>query len=167
MATAWPEKRRLIGKDFSRVDGPVKATGRAKYSFDINLPSMLHAVMLRSPYAHCKVTKIDAAAAEKLPGVKAIHIVAKEGAELYYAGDEILAIAADTEEHARDAVRSVNVALEILPFLVSEEDALKDDRKTVSPVGPNKENNNVRPPVEGKTNGFDGGMKAAEVSVDG
>src|SRR6478735_3810438 len=116
--TAWPEKRRLHGKNLPPADGPLKSTGRAKYSFDINRPGMLHAVMLRSPYAHCKATKIDTTAAEKMPGVKAIHLIVKDGAELYFAGDEVLALAADTEEHARDAVRAVKVDYEVLPFLV-------------------------------------------------
>ena len=45
--TSWPKKRRLIGTKVSRIDGPAKATGRAKYSYDINRPGMLHAVILR------------------------------------------------------------------------------------------------------------------------
>lgn len=167
MAIAWPEKRRLIGKSFSRADGPLKSTGRAKYSFDINRPGMLHAVMLRSPHAHCKVSKIDTAAAEKMPGVKAVHLVIKPGDELFFAGDEILAIAADTEERARDAIRAVKLDIEVLPFLVEEDDALKQDKKTVSGVGPKKETNNVRPPVEGKTDKFEDGVKAAEVTHEG
>jgi xanthine dehydrogenase YagR molybdenum-binding subunit len=139
MAATWPEKRRVIGTKVSRLDGPEKATGRAKYSFDINLPGMLHARMLRSPYAHAKVKSIDTSAAEAMPGVKAVHVIAQPGKELYYAGDEILAIAADTEEHARDAVRAAKVDLEVLDFLVKEEDALKQpDKLTVSSPRPVK-----------------------------
>ena len=67
MAT-WPEKRRLIGTKVPRVDGPDKATGRAKYSFDINLPGLLHGRILRCPYAHAKVKSIDTSAAEKMAG---------------------------------------------------------------------------------------------------
>src|SRR5437899_2859484 len=100
MATSWPKKRRLIGGKFSRLDGPEKSTGRAKYSFDINRPGMLFAQMLRCPHAHAKVKAIDTAAAEQLPGVRAVHIIAKPGTELFYAGDEVLALAADTEGHA-------------------------------------------------------------------
>ena len=96
MATKWPQKRRLIGTRVSRVDGPYKATGRARYSYDINRPGLLHSVMVRSPHAHAKIKSIDTAAAEKMPGVKAVHAVRKAGDEVYYAGDEILALAADT-----------------------------------------------------------------------
>jgi CO/xanthine dehydrogenase Mo-binding subunit len=69
MGTAWPEKRRVVGTKVPRLDGPAKSTGKAKYSYDINRPGMLHAVMLRSPYAHAKIQSIDTTAAEKMPGV--------------------------------------------------------------------------------------------------
>src|SRR4051812_25589633 len=118
MATSWPAKRRLIGTKVPRLDGPDKATGKAKYSYDINRPGMLHAVMLRCPYAHAKVKQLDTAAAEKMPGVKALHLVVKVGEELFFAGAEVLAIAADTEEHALDAVRAVKIEYDKLPFLV-------------------------------------------------
>src|SRR5690348_4631571 len=105
MPYTWPQERRLIGKKTQRIDGPDKATGRAKYSFDINRPGLLHARILRCPYAHAKLVSIDMAPAEKMPGVKAVHMIAKLGQQLYYAGDEVAALAADTEEHATDALR--------------------------------------------------------------
>ena len=43
----WPTNRRLIGTKVQRLDGPDKATGRAKYTFDINRPGMLHARVIR------------------------------------------------------------------------------------------------------------------------
>jgi xanthine dehydrogenase YagR molybdenum-binding subunit len=163
MATAWPEKRRLIGKKHRRLDGPAKATGKAKYSFDINRPNMLHAVILRSPHARCKITSLDTADAEKMPGVKAVHIIKDKGAELFYAGDEILGLAADTEEHALDAVRAVKIEYDPLPALVKEEDALKNDLGTVS----GGDRKNVRPPQEAKTGNPEDGFKVAEVTVSG
>ena len=66
----WPTTRRLIGTKVPRVDAPEKATGRAKYSYDINRPGMLHAKMLRCPHAHAKVKTIDTSQAEKAPGVR-------------------------------------------------------------------------------------------------
>ena len=63
MATSWPQKRRVIGTKVRRLDGPAKATGTAKYSYDINRPGLLHAVMIRSPYAHAKIKSIDTAMA--------------------------------------------------------------------------------------------------------
>src|SRR5580700_7160967 len=103
----WPTNRRLIGTRVQRLDGPEKATGRAKYSYDIKRPRMLHARILRSPHAHATIRSIDTAAAEKVPGFRAIHHIKKAGASVFFAGDEILAIAADTEEHADDCLRAV------------------------------------------------------------
>src|SRR5688572_30289253 len=100
MALQWPSKRRIIGTRVARIDGPEKSTGRAKYSYDINRPGMLHAVMLRSSQPHAKIKLLDTRPAEKMPGFKALHMIKKAGDEVYYAGDEILGLAADTEEHA-------------------------------------------------------------------
>src|SRR4051794_33521733 len=98
MATNWPQKRRLLGTKISRIDGPEKSTGRAKYSYDINLEGLLHAVMVRSAYAHARIKTLDTTAAEKVPGFKALHVIKPAGSECYFAGDEILAVCADTEE---------------------------------------------------------------------
>src|SRR5262245_35359464 len=145
MAVQWPKKRRVMGTKVPRIDGPDKATGKAKYSYDYNLDGMLHAVMLRCPYAHAKIKSIDTAAAEKAPGVKALHQVAQAGTELYFAGQEVLAIAADTEEHARDAVRLVKIEYEELSHRVKEAETLKAKGDTVPPMGKGRERNNVRP----------------------
>src|SRR5947207_15975140 len=109
MVSKWPQKRRLIGTRVPRVDGPDKATGRAKYSYDVNPKGLLQAVMLRCPHAHAKIKSIDTSAAEKVKGFKALYQIKKDGDECYFAGDEILAIAADTEEHAHDAARAVKI----------------------------------------------------------
>src|SRR5258707_5524769 len=117
MPNTWPKTPRLIGKKFQRLDGPEKATGTAKYSFDINRPGMLHARILRSPYAHAKVKSLDTSAAEKMPGVKAVHVIAAAGKGLFYAGYEIVALAADTEEHCLDGIRALKVDYDVLPHL--------------------------------------------------
>ena len=121
----WPTTRRLLGTKVQRLDGPEKSTGRAKYSYDKNIQGMLHARILRCPHAHARIKSIDAAPAEKVNGFKAIHLIEKPGTELYFAGAEILAIAADTEEHAEDCLRAVRVEYEVLPHAVKETDALR------------------------------------------
>lgn len=221
MGVSWPKERRLIGTKIPRLDGPDKATGKARYSFDINRPGMLHAVMLRSPLAHAAIASVDTSVAEKMPGVKAVHVVAEPtpatfvkieaekkqivfllgeekeektvelalnprlfrngkevkpgdlkegdkfvfGREVYYAGDEIAAVAADTEEHARDAARAIKVSYVALDFLVEEEDALKvPDRKT---VGGDKVKSNVSLGGQATKGDVAAGFKAAENAVDG
>src|SRR4051812_25875628 len=121
----WPQQRRLLGTKVQRIDGPEKATGRARYSYDINRPGMLHAKILRCPHAHARIRTIDTAAAQKIPGFRAIYTFVKPGAELFHAGIEILAIASDTEEHCDDAIRAVRIDYEVLPFQVREEDGLR------------------------------------------
>ncbi len=165
MATSWPKKRRLIGSKLQRLDGPVKATGKAKYSYDINRPGMLHAVLLRCPHAHAKIKSLDSGEAEKMPGVKAIHAIKKIGDELYWAGEEILGLAADTEEHALDAVRAVKIEYDVLPHIVKEEDALKEDGKTVSPFGGKR--NNVLAAKDAADDAFEKGRTDAAVTVEG
>jgi xanthine dehydrogenase YagR molybdenum-binding subunit len=119
----WPEegKRSHIGKRISRIDGPDKVSGRAKYTYDINRPGMLFAKVVRSPYAHAKVVSIDTSVAEKMPGVKAVKITQEPGKEIHWAGDEVLTVVAETEGQAEDAARAVKVQYEKLPHLVSEQ----------------------------------------------
>jgi len=119
---AWPdaEHRTLIGNRTTRVDSPVKVSGQAKYTYDVHRPGMLYGKVLRCPYAHAKVVSIDTSAAEKIPGVKAVHIVQGPGANIHWAGDEIVAVAAVDEGAAEDAIRSIKVKYQQLPHLVSD-----------------------------------------------
>ena len=48
-----------IGKDVPRLEDPKLLAGRATYTDDIRLPGMLHAAVLRSPYAHARIVRID------------------------------------------------------------------------------------------------------------
>src|SRR4051794_10205136 len=105
----WPQNTRVIGTKVPRLDGPDKATGRAKYTFDINRPGMLHAKILRSPHAHARITGINTAMCEQTPGFRAFHIIRDVNQEVNYAGAEVIAVAADTEEHADDCLRAIRI----------------------------------------------------------
>jgi xanthine dehydrogenase YagR molybdenum-binding subunit len=120
----WPpaDQRQLIGKRISRVDGPWKSSGRVRYSYDVNRPGLLHGKMVLSPYAHAAIRSIDTSEAEKMPGVKAVQIILDPGKEVLWAGQEVVALAAETEEQARDAARKVNIQYEPLPYLVTDSD---------------------------------------------
>lgn len=133
----WPTTRRLLGTKVPRLDAPEKATGRAKYAYDINRPGMLHARILRCPHAHARVKNIDTAPAEKVTGFRAVHILIKPGEELFFAGAEIAAICADTEEHAEDCLRAIRVDYDVLPHLVKESDALEAKITTMGAGQPN------------------------------
>src|ERR1044072_3436666 len=148
----WPDadKRTLTGKRISRVDGPDKVSGRAKYSYDINRPGMLFGKIVRSPHAHAKIVSIDTSAAEKMPGVRAIHIIQDVGTEIRWGGDEIVAVAAVDEPTAEDAARAIKIKYEVLPHLVIDTDAKN--------VG-----ENAKPPTEQVVGDPDKGFTDAEV----
>jgi len=61
-----------IGRRTPRVDGPLKVTGKAQYASDFHFPGMLYAVPVEATIASGRVAKLDTAAAEKMPGVRAI-----------------------------------------------------------------------------------------------
>jgi len=133
----WPpsEKRTLIGKRIDRVDGPMKATGAAKYSFDINRPDMLWAKVVISPHPHAEITEIDVSAASAMPGVKGVW---KEEAakEVQYVGQIVAAVAAVTEEIAQEAASRVKVQYKPLPHQVVDTDPeLSKDRPGKKDVG--------------------------------
>jgi len=135
---SWPapEKRSLIGKRLNRVDGPLKAAGKAKYTYDVHPPGMLFGKGVRSPYAHAKVASIDTSAAEKMPGVKAIHIIQGPGSEIQWAGDYVVEVAAVDEPTARDAVRAIKVEYQPLPHFLddfTEPKNLPEDNGPLSP----------------------------------
>jgi xanthine dehydrogenase YagR molybdenum-binding subunit len=67
-----PTTRSPIGRDTPRVDGPRKVSGKAEYTSDFHFPGMLYAVPVEATIANGRVTKLDTAAAEKMPGVRAI-----------------------------------------------------------------------------------------------
>jgi len=119
---AWPDadQRTLIGTRVTRVDAPAKVSGQAKYTYDVHRPGMLYGKVLRCPYAHAKVVSIDTSAAEKMPGVKAVHIVQGTGANIHWAGDEIAVVAAVDEPTAEDAIRAIKATFQQLPHLVSD-----------------------------------------------
>src|SRR4030088_986110 len=61
-----------IGRKTPRVDGPLRVTGTAQCASDFHLPGMLYAVPVEATIANGKIQKLDTAAAEKMPGVRAI-----------------------------------------------------------------------------------------------
>jgi len=120
----WPAQgdRLHIGTRHNRLDGPWKVRGTAEYAYDRNLNHMLYAVLVTSPHAHAKILRIDLDAAKKVKGYRAAELIKDVGAELQWQHQEILAIAADSEEAARDCAAAVKVEYDVLPHLVHEED---------------------------------------------
>src|SRR6266851_9389265 len=133
---AWPDAqhRTLIGTRVTRVDSLAKVSGQAKYTYDVHRPGMLYGKVLRCPYAHAKVVSIDTSAAEKMPGVEAVHIVQGPGANIHWAGDDIVAVAAVDEPTAEDAIRAIKVEFQQLPHLVSDAEPPKGSAQEEGPL---------------------------------
>src|SRR4051812_32235999 len=113
---SWPpmEKRKVMGKRISRVDGIAKASGKAKYNSDLNPNDMLFAILLTSPHAHAKITSIDTAEAEKMPGVTGVRVINGAGKEVQWVGHEVAMVAASSESVARDAARRIKVEYQVM-----------------------------------------------------
>lgn len=126
---------RVVGKPVPRVDARAKVTGQAVYTRDVRLPDMLYGAVVRSPYPAAAIESVDTAAAERLPGVRAVHVL--DRSRVRYQGHEVAAVAADTPHQAEDAAAAVRVDYRPGPFVVSFEAALRPDAPVVMPGGGN------------------------------
>ncbi|HSW35357.1 MAG TPA: xanthine dehydrogenase molybdenum-binding subunit XdhA [Candidatus Limnocylindrales bacterium] len=143
----------LIGASLPRTDALAKVTGKAKYTGDFMVRDMLVGKILRSPYAHAKVTSIDVTKAKALPGVEAVltyqdipqNRYATAGhpysldpkhrdvadktiltARARFVGDEIAAVVAVDEATAVKALKLIAVEYEMMKPLLSPEAALEE-----------------------------------------
>lgn len=137
------EELRVVGHSVKRLDAPEKVTGRAPYVYDMTLPNMLWAKVLRSPYPHARIVSIDTSAAEKLPGVAAVITAADLPRALHgtglsdeptmavdrvrFVGEAVAAVAAETEEIAEEALTLIRVEYEELPAVFDPEEAMRPD----------------------------------------
>jgi CO/xanthine dehydrogenase Mo-binding subunit len=137
----------IVGRPYSRVEGMEKVTGRARYAYDTQLPGLLYAHVLRSLLPHARVRRVDTSRAEALPGVRAVLSAANAPEVRWYQdsylfdhtvrfiGDEVAAVAADTEDIAADALRLIEVEYEPLPFIVDLAAALHPDAPKLRQAG--------------------------------
>jgi len=144
------EKRRafsVVRHDERKVDGIPLVTGRPKFVADIDLPDTLYVKILRSPYAHARIKRIDTSKAEAIPGVALVLTHANTPARRFttagqgypepspydtrmfdtkvrFVGDRVAAVAAETREIAEEAIKAIEVEYEELPAVLSIDDAL-------------------------------------------
>ncbi len=133
-------KYRHVGKPHDRKDAQVKVTGQAIYTHDMEVPGMLHAKLLLSPYARAKIVAIDTTKAMALPGVKVVltghdcpylvglymidkRIIAR--GEVRYQGEIVAAVAAETEALAEEAISLIQVTYEELEAVHTLDQALE------------------------------------------
>ena len=127
--TQWPAgPGDVVGRDAPRLDGFEKARGEARYTGDIRLPGMLHAAILRSPYARCRVGRIDLTDATAAPGVlTAIGPGEVDGVdtEADFEGSAVAAVVAETFDQAEAAVRLIDVEWKQLEPLLDADEAVR------------------------------------------
>jgi CO/xanthine dehydrogenase Mo-binding subunit len=125
----WPEgPLTVVGRDARRLDGLERVRGEARYTADVQLPGMLHTAVLRSPYAHARVKRIDLAPALRLPGVRAALGPGEARGledEAGYSGAPVAAVAADTFGAAQRAVEAIEVEWEELEVVLDPEEAVR------------------------------------------
>ena len=151
---------RIFGSGIRRREDPRLITGTATYTDDITLPNMVHAAMLRSPYAHATITRIDTATAAKAPGVLAVYTGADVAGELQpmpcawllpdsglkiaeypciakdtvrYTGDIVAVVVAEDRYQASDAMELIEVDYEPLPATVDPERAAQEGEPQLHP----------------------------------
>jgi carbon-monoxide dehydrogenase large subunit len=155
----------VLGIRRLRKEDPALLTGESKFTNDLNIPGALHLALVRSPYAHARITSVDLSAALAMPGV----VAAYSGADLAglwaapmpcawpvtadmknpahyplavskadYVGDGVACVLATSDAAARDAVEAIVVNYEPLPAVVDLQDALSDRVVIHDELGTNK-----------------------------
>lgn len=147
---------RILGKAIRRREDPALVTGRGKYTDDLRLPNMVYAAILRSPYAHARITSIDTSKAKALDGVVAVftgedvaasgipgvvpvgwllpnlktpaHPILAQG-KVRHVGEAVAVVIANDRYTAHDALELIEVEYEPLP-------AVADPYKAVQPGAP-------------------------------
>ncbi|WP_405994658.1 molybdopterin-dependent oxidoreductase [Streptomyces sp. NBC_00986] len=143
-----PGAGEAVGRNLPAPAGPQVVTGTARYTFDIDVPGLLHMKLLRSPHAHARITAIDTTTALQVPGVHAVftHYDAPErhfstarhehptedpddtrvlDDTVRYIGQRVAAVVADSEAAAEEGCRRVEVTYEILPSVLDPEEAMR------------------------------------------
>jgi aerobic carbon-monoxide dehydrogenase large subunit len=142
---------RLFGASVKRREDPRLITGRANFTDDVKLPSMLHMAVLRSPFAHARITRLDVSRARQHPGVEAVFTGADlEGKinplpcawlipnsdlktppyralatdRVRFTGDGVAIVIAESPDVARDALALIDVDYEALPVVTTQEQAM-------------------------------------------
>lgn len=149
MTSAASGMGRLVGASVRRVEDPGLLTGRGRFVDDLRFPGMLHAALLRSPFAHARLVGIDAEAARAragvaavltgadlqatchpfvaevpLPGARTITFWPLAVERVRFVGEPVALVVAGSRYEAEDALESIDVAYEPLPVSMSADGAM-------------------------------------------
>ena len=158
--TTAPKLKTHVGERIRRTEDPRLITGTACYLDDITRPGMLHAAVLRSPYAAARINSISIEDALALPGVKAVYVgkdVESVGGvpcagsmpdlripnhkiladdRVYYVGHPVAAVVATDKYIAADAIERIEVDYEPTELVSDPEEALQEGAVRVHPEYP-------------------------------
>lgn len=148
--TVTPAEGSMIGRRTPKATATDSVTGRLAYTDDQAFPGMLHARLVRCPHAHARIVSIDRESALEIPGVHAV-ITGEDMPVTYgilpwtqdeyplalekalFIGDAVACVAAIDERTAAAAARALKVEYEVLPHVLSPEEALEEDAVKVNP----------------------------------
>jgi carbon-monoxide dehydrogenase large subunit len=174
-----------MGHSIKRKEDPRFIRGQGNYVDDVSLPGMLHMDIVRSPYAHAKIKKIDTGAALKVPGVLAV-ITGETLAQyklhwmptlmsdtqmvlptekVMYQSQEVAAVVATDRYAAADGVEAVQVEYEPLPVIVDPWKALEPGAPVLRTDKPGKKDNHIFHWEVGDKAGTEAEFKKADVTV--
>ncbi len=167
----------VVGKKVPRPDGKAIAVGRMRYINDVYLPGMLYGKILRSPYSHAKILKIDTSEAERLPGVKVVITSADTPKIMFqtsyygvkdeyplavdkvrYVGEPVAAVAAVDEDTADRALDLIKVDYQELPAVYDVLEAMKPGAPSVHNV-----KNNIAAHIMHDAGDVEKGFKQSDV----
>ncbi|MFG3040797.1 molybdopterin-dependent oxidoreductase [Streptomyces sp. NPDC048330] len=146
--TERPCAGEAVGRNVGAPAGPQVVTGTARYTFDVDVPGLLHMKLLRSPHPHARIVAIDRSAALRVPGVVAVLTHEDAPRTLYssarhehptedpddtrvlddvvrYVGQRVAAVVADSEQAAEEGCRRIEVTYEQLPYVTDPEEAMR------------------------------------------
>ncbi len=145
-------KFQCIGRPLPRVDALDKVLGRAVYAGDISFPHMLYGKILRAGVPHAVIEEIDISAAEAMEGVACVltardipginrygiafpdqKVLAED--KVISIADPVAAVAAESPELARDAVKAIRVKYRALPVVTNPHEALAEGAPALHPEG--------------------------------
>jgi carbon-monoxide dehydrogenase large subunit len=163
--TIAEDRPRVVGTPRQRREDPALLTGEGKYTDDIVVPGELHVAMVRSPYAHARITRVDTSAARGLPGIVAaysgVDLQGEWGAPMpcawtvtpdmknpphypvavgtvNHVGDPVAVVVGEDPYAVKDAAEAVVVEYEPLEAVVDLEDALSDRVLVHADLGTNR-----------------------------
>ena len=169
----------FVGARTRRLDAPAKVTGAIKYAADMWMPNMLHMQILRSPHPHARIKRLDTSRARALPGVECV-VTSDDvpGVDNYgvfiedqptlargvvrYVGEAVAAVAAETVDIARAALKLIEVEYEPLPGLFDPEEAMKPGAIQLHPHAPG----NLCKHTKIRKGDFEAGLKEADIVVE-